>query len=418
MSVSHSPSQALAVLESRGHWGIKKGLENIREILAKMGNPETSYPAMLIAGTNGKGSTGAFLAHALKATGKKVGWTTSPHLVSPSERIWIDGQRISEEHLGELLARALGAEEACGAKATYFELMIASALQAFKESSVDVAIVEVGLGGRWDSTNALDPILTILTNVDFDHTAHLGNTLEAIAREKLCTAREGRPLVLGPGLDPDWLAQLCECRPVMVHSKTPDADIFWDHSMIDGYRINLAGEHQIRNLATAMAAIDALRGLGWVLDPDAIFSGFSKATWPGRLWSVPGLTRVIFDGAHNAQGTQALASHMVKFGVRAHIIFCAMSDKDIASMARTLAATEPLSVSVAQIGKAWDTKFSRCSTADAMQRAWQDAGYSDSQVLALNAIVAKLSQNNADTIIVTGSLYFLGHLMKELNISI
>jgi len=415
---THSPSEALAVLESRGHWGIKKGLENIRGMLAEMGNPETSYPALLIAGTNGKGSTGAFLAHALKAAGKKVGWTTSPHLVSPSERIWIDGQRISEEYLGELLARALGAEGACGAKATYFELIIASALQAFKESSVDIAIVEVGLGGRWDSTNALDPILTVLTNVAFDHTAHLGNTLEAIAREKLCTARNGRPLVIGPGLDPGWLEPLCECRPVMAPSKIPDAEIFWGYSVVGGHRINLAGEYQILNLATAMTAIDALRSLGWELNPDAIFSGFSNATWPGRLWPVPGLKGVTFDGAHNAQGAQALASHMHKFGVHAHIIFCAMSDKDIASMARELAATAPHSVTVAQVDGAEDAKFSRCSTVEAMQRAWQDAGYGEPQALTLDAIAAKLRQNNADTILVTGSLYFLGHLMKELNTSI
>jgi dihydrofolate synthase/folylpolyglutamate synthase len=387
-------------------------------MLAEMGNPESSYPALLIAGTNGKGSTGAFLAHALKTAGKKVGWTTSPHLVSPSERIWIDGQCISEKYLGELLARALGAECACGAKATYFELMIASALQAFKESSVDVAVVEVGLGGRWDSTNALDPILTVLTNVAFDHTAHLGNTLEAIAREKLCTARDGRTLVIGPGLDPSWLEPLCECRPIIVPSKIPDAEIFWDYSLVCGHLINLAGEHQVRNLATAMTAIDALQGLGWGLNSDAIFSGFSNATWPGRLWPVPGLKGVIFDGAHNAQGAKALASHMLKFGVSAHIIFCAMSDKDIVSMARELAATGPLSVTVAQVDGTEDAKFSRCSSVEAMQRVWQNVGYGEPQALTLEAIAAKLRQNNADTILVTGSLYFLGHLMKELNIAI
>jgi dihydrofolate synthase/folylpolyglutamate synthase len=358
------------------------------------------------------------LAHALKAAGEKVGWTTSPHLLSPSERIWIDGQRIGEEYLGELLAKALEAEAACGAVATYFELMIAVALLAFKESSVDVAVVEVGLGGRWDSTNALDPILTILTNVAFDHTAHLGNTLEAIAREKLCTARDGRPLVLGPGLDSDWIMPLCECRPIVAQSNIPDAEIFWDYSMVGGWRINLAGAHQIGNLATAMAAIEALRSMGWELDQDSIFSGFSNARWPGRLWQVPSLNGVTFDGAHNAQGAEALASHVKKFGVRAHMVFCAMNDKDIASMARALAATAPLSVSVAQVGEEGSTMFSRCSTADAMLRAWKDVGCGDAQAMPLDAIASKLRQNYADTFIVTGSLYFLGHLLKKLNISI
>jgi len=223
-------------------------------------------------------------------------------MLSPSERIWIDGRHICEDDLEALMEQVLNAEAALGIKATYFELIISAALLAFKKASVDLALVEVGMGGRWDSTNILDPILTILTNVAMDHTAHLGNTLEAIAAEKLCTARDDRPLVLGPTLDPQWLKPLCESRPQMMTSRLPKAEVFWDHSIVNGYKINLAGAHQIHNLAAALRAIDVLRGLGWELDHDRIYRGLSNAKWPGRLWNVPGLSNVVFDGAHNVNG--------------------------------------------------------------------------------------------------------------------
>jgi dihydrofolate synthase/folylpolyglutamate synthase len=283
---------------------------------------------------------------------------------------------------------------------------------AFKERAVDLALVEVGMGGRWDSTNILNPILTILTNVGIDHTAHLGNTLEAIATEKLCTARDGRPLVLGPGLAPKWLAPLCGCRPEMTVSIAPEAEIFWDHSLLNGHRINMAGAHQINNLATALTAIDILRGLGWALTPGHIYDGLSQTKWPCRFWGVPGLSNVIFDGAHNTNGTEALANHINRFHIRPHLIFSAMGDKDLHGMAKTLATTNPLSVTLVQ------GEGSRYSTPEAMQRAWQDVSYNNLPLLNLQDTAAKLQANTSDTYIVTGSLYFLGHLLKRLNICV
>ena len=403
-------SQALSSLESRGHWGIKKGLDNIRELLTCLKHPESSYPAVLIAGTNGKGSTGAFLAHALQSSGLNTGWTTSPHLMSPSERIWINGRHISEDELESLLEQVLNAEAKLKIKATYFELMISAALLAFKQASVELALVEVGMGGRWDSTNILEPILTILTNVAMDHTAHLGNTLEAIAAEKLCTARDDRPLVLGPTLEPQWLEPLCESKPRMLTSQLPSAQVFWDHSVVNGHRINLAGAHQIHNLATALRAIDALRALGWDLDHDRVYCGLSNTKWPGRFWNVPGLSNVVFDGAHNVNGAEALADHIIKCGVRVHLFFSAMSDKDISGMAKALASANPLSVTIVQ------GEESRYATPQAMQNAWLKAGYENTPLLTLNGLASLLKKNTSDTCLVTGSLYFLGHLSKELNI--
>jgi dihydrofolate synthase/folylpolyglutamate synthase len=403
----------LLALEERGRWGVKKGLDNIRALLRALGGPERTFPTVLIAGTNGKGSTGAFMAHGLRAAGLRVGWTASPHLLGPAERIWMDGRRVEEGRLGSLLARAFAAEEVTGVAATYFELVIAAAMLAFRDAKVDIGLCEVGMGGRWDATNALDPALTVLTNVCLDHTEHLGATREAIAAEKLCTARDGRPLVLGPGLDPAWLAPLCETRPAMVPSKEPDAEVFWGHSMVGGRRIGMAGRHQIRNLATALAAMDALRGLGWRLDAERVWEGVSRAEWPGRLWRPPGLPpNVVLDGAHNADGAAALAGHLIECGVRPRIFFCAMRDKDMAGMAAALAAAGPRGVTLVEGPEP------RCAAPDAMRGAWAAAGHKDAPVMALGDLGPKLMEESSDTYLVTGSLYFLGHVLGGMGISV
>jgi dihydrofolate synthase/folylpolyglutamate synthase len=259
--------------------------------------------------------------------------------------------------------------------------------------------------------NALDPILTVLTNVALDHTEHLGGTLEAIAAEKLCTARDGRPLVLGPGLDAAWLGPLCGARPTMVPSREPDAEVFWDHSVALGRRIGLAGRHQVKNLATALAAMDALRGLGLRLDADGVWGGLSRAEWPGRLWTPPGLPpNVVFDGAHNAAGAAALAGHLIECGVRPHVFFSAMGDKDLTGMARALALADPLGVTLVMGDE------SRYAAPGAMLGAWAAAGRAGAPLITMGELALKLREKSSDTYLVTGSLYFLGRLLKEMDV--
>jgi len=251
-------------LESRGHWGIKMGLDNPRALLQGLGHPERGIPCVLIAGTNGKGSTGAFLAQALRASGLTVGWTTSPHLVAPTERIWIDGHYIGASTLDLLLCEAFDCETRVGIKATYFELMITAALLAFRMTGVEVAIIEVGMGGRWDATNALDPLISVLTNVGLDHTKYLGDTREAIGREKLCIARGDRPLVLGPAVDPDWVLPLLECQPKICPAPAVLAEeIHWDHSIAQGRRVGLPGVHQMENLSPGLDVLCQLHRIGF-----------------------------------------------------------------------------------------------------------------------------------------------------------
>ena len=401
-------------LRGRSHLGIKRGLGNTHALLEALGRPELSFPSILIAGTNGKGSVGAFLAYALKESGRTVGWTTSPHLVNETERIWIDGGPIGVGALELLLGEAFDAERRAGIEATYFELMITAALLAFRMTGVEVAILEVGLGGRWDATNAVNPMLTILTSVGLDHQQYLGDTREAIAREKLCTAREGHPLVLGPGLDPDWIEPLLECLPSLHPAKPLEAkEIAWDHSMIDGHRIPLAGAHQIVNLATAMEAIERLRHIGFPIFPERLWQGIEAAHWPGRLWKVPGFGSVWMDGAHNPDGARALASHARRSGVRPHLLFGAMGDKDIAGVATELLSMEPQSLAFAR-----GTEPRYAGPAQ-LREGFGPMG-AGAPVLDLKAAAARIRTHDVEhpggPLLVTGSLYLLGDLLRELGV--
>ena len=392
-------------LQERGHLGIKCGLENIQALLEGLGRPDAGFPVVLLAGTNGKGSTGAFLAQMLKASGFVVGWTTSPHLVDVTERIWVDGTPIGEGALDLLLGEAFEAETLAGIQATYFELMITAALSAFRMTGVEVALLEVGMGGRWDATNATDPILTILTTVGLDHQQYLGATREAIAREKLCTARPGRPLVLGPTLDPAWVEPLLPVRPILCPSpRLGPAEIRWDHSLIEGRRVGLAGLHQLENLATAFEAIRQLQGLGFPILEDRLWAGVAETQWPGRMWQVPNLEGVWMDGAHNPDGARVLADHALACGVRPHLYFGAMGDKDLAGVARELQRMQPLSVTFVQ-GDA-----PRYATAHALFEAWGI----EAPLLTVRQAASHLKADSEATRLVTGSLYLLGDLLREL----
>jgi len=403
----HAGFVFLTRLQERGHLGIKCGLENIRILLKELGCPDHGFPVVLIAGTNGKGSTGAFLAHMLKAAGLRVGWTTSPHLVDVTERIWIDGEPIGTDALELLLGEAFAAEVRVGLRATYFELMIAAALSAFRMAGVEIAILEVGMGGRWDATNATEPILTVLTTVGLDHQQYLGDTREAIAREKLFTAREGRPLVLGPSLDPAWIRPLLPCQPVLHQApRLAPVDIRWGYSRVAGKRVNLPGLHQLDNLATALEAIQRLQALGFPIPSDHLWSGVAATNWPGRLWKIPGLERVWMDGAHNPEGALALAEHALACGVRPHLIFGAMGDKDLTGVARELERMHPLSVTFVR-GEA-----ARYATEQSLQAAWGR----QAPMLSLSQAASRLRGGSPEPHLVTGSLYLLGDLLRELGV--
>jgi dihydrofolate synthase/folylpolyglutamate synthase len=399
----------LTRLEARGHWGIKRGLSNPLALLENLGRPDRAFPIVLVAGTNGKGSVGAFLAHAFRSAGLVTGWTTSPHLVQPTERVWVDGSAIGIGALDLLVGEAFEAEERLGIQATYFEIMIVAALLGFRMLGAEIGVVEVGLGGRWDATNATDPILTVLTGVGLEHQAILGDTREAIAREKLCTAREGRALVLGPTLAPDWVRPLLGCRPAIFPALNLWAEkLHWDHSIIRGHRIQMAGEHQVQNLSTALEVTRQLRYLGFPLPEEAVWRGFSAAQIPGRLWKVSGLEEVWVDGAHNPEGAAVLARHATHCGVQPQLFFGAMKDKDLPAMARELRRMDPVSVTLVQGG------HERYADSAALREAWGP----EAAVIGIAEAARQLQEGGTGPRLVTGSLYLIGDLFKEMGIQL
>lgn len=314
------PAQALRFLDGLGPSAIRLGLDRIREALAALGDPQLAYGALHVAGTNGKGSTCAFLDAILRAQGYRVGLYTSPHLERVNERIRVQGQEISDgalaRRLVELLERLPHLEDV-PPPLTYFEVGTLAALWHFAREEVDHAVLETGLGGRLDATTACAPSVTAITSLSLDHQELLGDTLEQIAREKAGIFKRGVPAVS--------CAQPPEAQRALVAAAADAGAPLWlegrDFSLedgayrgptwrLDGLRFGLEGAHQRQNAAVALAALEAS---GALVTERAIRDGLLGARWPGRLERLllpaaqGSASEVLLDGAHNPGGVAALA---------------------------------------------------------------------------------------------------------------
>jgi dihydrofolate synthase/folylpolyglutamate synthase len=324
----------------------KFGLERIRAVLTALGRPQDRLRFVHVAGTNGKGSVCAMLESALRADGRRTGLYTSPHLTEPTERIRVDGAPVSAgrfaaafDRIHAVVERMIAAGE-IDLHTTYFETVTAMALEIFAEERVDMVVFEVGLGGRLDATNVVDPVLTVITPVDFDHEAFLGTSLEAIAGEKAGILKPGVPAVFGRqrpeaaqvlaarGVDAAWTADW----PVEELELDARGSRFRLGPSLH-IHCPLAGEHQVENAVTAAVAL--LR-LG-VAAP-AIEAGIANARWAGRLEHVSEHPEIVLDGAHNPAGARALAAYIRRFysGRRVRLIFGAMRDKAVAEISGIL----------------------------------------------------------------------------------
>jgi dihydrofolate synthase/folylpolyglutamate synthase len=333
-------NDAIAWLYDLQSHGVKLGLDGIRALLGLLDRPERSFPIALVGGTNGKGSVAAMLDAMLLAAGERTGLYTSPHLVRPGERIRVAGHDLSDRDLAGALdvvrdacARGL-AGGTLSAHPSFFEVMTAAALWTFRERRIDAAVLEVGLGGRLDATNATDPVVSVIVTVDLDHVATLGGTLDAIALEKAGIVRAGRPLVSGV-VQPEIVALLrrhCDEEG----ARFVDAR---DAELPGEARLALVGAHQRSNARVAAATFRELApALGLLCDDDAIRAGLAGARWGGRLQLLPGAPPILLDGAHNAAGAAALAAHLAASGgPRPVLLFAAMADKDVSSILRPLA---------------------------------------------------------------------------------
>lgn len=311
--------ESLDYLYGLQRFGIKLGLENIRTLLDRCGHPEQGYGIIHVAGTNGKGSVSASLAAILQHAGYRVGLYTSPHLHSFTERIRVDGDPIAESVVARLtiFLRSLAEE----VPATFFEFTTALALLHFQRRRVDFAILEVGMGGRLDATNAVNPRLCVISPVCFDHAEHLGDTLAAIAREKGGIIKREIPVVVGRQ-EPEVLEVLIEearSRQSSIFlcdrdfSPVSESEGFGFLGMgieLSGLRPALLGAHQRENLSLALAAAAVLRQQGVVIPEAALREGVERVRWPGRLEWWGGRQEVLIDGAHNEGGARALSAYL------------------------------------------------------------------------------------------------------------
>ncbi len=343
-----------AILARLEPLGMRLDLAPFRRLLSLLGEPQRVLPAVLVAGTNGKGSTAALLAAIGCAAGYRTGLYTSPHLEEPRERIRIDGLSLATLELDRLLESVIVV--AGDALPTPFEALTAAACMAFAEDGVELAVLEVGLGGRLDATNAVEPLLSVVTPIALDHQAQLGGTLAAIAAEKAGVFRRDRP-ALAWGGDAESTAALraaadaCGAglklgvEAVEIEGGGADGD---GGQRLDlrtataAYRLRLplAGRHQQRNLALAVLAAERLASLGLPrIDGEAIASGVAGCRWPGRLEAVemPSGQTVLLDGAHNLAAIAALAEHLGDRYGAWDLVFGTLADKDAVGMAALLA---------------------------------------------------------------------------------
>lgn len=369
-------SRAEAILAELEHHGIHLGLEHLRALHARLDEPAARLPAVLVAGTNGKGSTAAQLDAIARAAGYRVGLYTSPHLESVTERLRIDGTSVSEDRLAARLEEVLAASRSLAdSSPTFFEALTLAGFLELAAAELDLVVLEVGMGGRLDATNLAEPLLSVVTAIDFDHQEWLGSTLDLIAREKAGILRAGREAVIAPQAPEASAALAAEVARLgsaahWVGADTELAELaFRAFAGLDlvlrtraaTYRLTTAlpGRHQATNVATAVLAAERLHQLGFHrLSSSAIERGVKECRWPGRLEAVPlpeGRT-ILLDAAHNPGGCRTLVDFLDEIERPWSLLFGALSDKSIPEMLPTLARrarhvvlTEPPSPRAARV---------------------------------------------------------------------
>jgi dihydrofolate synthase/folylpolyglutamate synthase len=429
--------QAVAALTERGRFGISLGLERVARLMDEVGHPERELRGALVGGTNGKGSVVAMVRSVLGAAELRVGTMPKPHLVRYRERIAVDGRPIPAADFARAVERVLPAIDRVATEIgppTEFEALTVAAIGELVRRDVDLAIVEVGMGGRLDATNVLDLGVAAITNVQRDHERHLGRTLRAIGTEKAAIIKPGNLAVTGArgrGLAPIVeraatlnvpLRRAGPRQPYRVELRAAD----WDGIVIDAVtperkldrlRVSLLGGHQAQNAAVALAVLDALvedgarRARPIALAEAVIRRGMAAVRWPGRLELLDakrlGVGRVLLDGAHNPAGAAALAGALAELGLRRPaMVIGAMRGKRVAAVLRALAplAPRPVFTRVADPG---------ALNPEALLRTWRrvapdgDAGRTAQTPGEALEIAAALRRDQAP-IVVAGSLYLVG----------
>ncbi len=409
-------------------FGMKLGLDNINRILGNLGNPQKAYPTIHIAGTNGKGSTGAIMESILAASGYRVGLYTSPHLVDFRERIRINGRMIDQQFVAEFFSEMK--EPFDNIKPTFFEATTALAFEYFKTEKVDIGIIEVGLGGRFDSTNVLNPVAAVITNIDYEHTKHLGNDLSKIAFEKAGIIKNGVPVIssvqnmeakrvirdvakknksnlISVFDETQWLIQ-------EINERNTELDIFTRSAKYYNLRLMLPGRHQLNNAICAIVAAEQAEKMGINVTTTGAKLGFREVNWPGRLQKLNTNPEIILDVGHNPAAMKILYEYFKEFYPERHVISVLgiLSDKDSHKMLTELNRFSDIIIITRPT-------TDRAADPDLLARQASVIN-SNFQVIphVRDAVNAAIDHAKSDEIVlITGSHYTVGEALSLMNLS-
>ena len=412
-------TQSVEYIHSLLAFGIKPGLERIKMLLELLGNPQDKIKTVHVAGTNGKGSTSSMIANALICDGHKTGLFVSPYVISFCERIQIDGKNIDGEYLAERVTRVREKIEELNGKniiITEFEAITAAAFLCFYESGCDYAVIEVGLGGRFDATNVLKaPEAVVITSISLDHTKILGDTVSKIAFEKCGIIKNGSTVITSANQTDD-AAEVIEKtvsergeRLIKTDPKRASIlseSIFGTEFIYNGekYIITLAGEHQIEN---AVNAIEAAKEIG--VSPKAIIDGLSRTVMTARMEIIGHDPLIIRDGGHNEGCSKALRDYLLKYNVKnIRLLIGMMADKDTESYIKNIV---PLCKSVTAVTPSNPRAMDGKDLMEIAQRYCENCGFISDPKEAYDRLIST-SKNN-DTVLVCGSFYLISDIFNK-----
>ena len=425
--------QAMDYIESTAKFGTNKGLDRTKKILELLGDPHRDLKCIHIAGTNGKGSTTVMITQILMESGYKVGMYTSPFIEEFEERIQINNNNIPKEKLCEIVEKVkIAVDKTCELgydEPTEFEIITAIMFVYFQEEKVDYAVVEVGLGGRKDATNVINPLISIITSISYDHVKILGNTLEEIAYEKAGIIKEKTPVILYPVEDGAKLS----IEKIAKEKQSPIIYVRKEDSMLkeklynvpyqeikvntnkDTYDIQLSllGTHQLLNCSVVINAVEELQKIGDHIEKEHIIEGLKKVKWPGRLEMLKSKPMVVIDGAHNIDGITSLKNSINTYFKYNKLILIVgiLSDKQVEDMVKVITpeasniitVTPPSyraenSSELVQIIKKYNTN---CEAIENYKEAYKKAlSYADED----------------DLVLICGSLYMIGEMRKTIRV--
>ena len=418
--------EAVGFYHSLERFGIRPGLERIGALCERLGSPQNRFRCVHAAGTNGKGSTCTGIASVLTAAGYRTGLYTSPYVIDFRERIRLNGEMIPPEDLIRVTQTVRSAVEALAGEQIYvteFEAVTAAAFLYYAEQGCDIAVLETGLGGRFDATNIIEePLCSVITSVSYDHIRILGNTLEEIAAEKCGIIKPGCDVITGSGQAPcvlDVIRQTAMERQAELTVASPDCfqivagsiagtDVLYGNMAI---RIPLAGQHQLENAALASAAIEVLRRKGYRITDEALAEGFARTRIPARTEIISRSPPVILDGSHNDGSTAALAETLRAYlpGKRILAVMGMMADKDCGKALANLAPCFSGVIAVAPSNPRSMPADDFCALA---QQFGLDATVAASPAAGIDAAYARIG--DYDALVVCGSLYLASDVREQL----